>query len=52
MKAFTAALDSLDKDPFSIGKLEPTPGVVNEYYNDSTGESEKASFLDVQKWFS
>jgi Mn-containing catalase len=37
MKAFTAALDSLGKDPFSIGKLPPTADVVNEYYNDSTG---------------
>ncbi|HET9100751.1 MAG TPA: manganese catalase family protein, partial [Acidobacteriaceae bacterium] len=40
MKAFTAALDSLGKDPFSIGQLEPTPGLVNEYYNDSTAEGE------------
>ena len=41
MKAFTAALDSLGKDAFSIGKLPPTPGVVDEYYNDSTGEGEQ-----------
>ena len=40
MKAFSAALDSLGKDPFSIGQLAPTPGLVNEYYNDSTGEGE------------
>lgn len=40
MKAFTAALDSLGKNPFSIGELPPTPGVVDEYYNDSTGEGE------------
>jgi Mn-containing catalase len=40
MKAFSAALDSLGKDQFSIGKLPPTPGVVDEYYNDSTGEGE------------
>ncbi len=38
MKAFSAALESLGKDPFSIGKLPPTPGLVDEYYNDSTGE--------------
>lgn len=37
MKAFSAALDSLGKDRFTIGLLKPTPGVVNEYYNDSTG---------------
>ena len=38
MKAFSAALESLGKDPFSIGKLPPTPGLVDEYYNDSTGD--------------
>ena len=38
MKAFTAALDSLGTGRFSIGKLPPTPGVVDDYYNDSTGE--------------
>src|SRR5512133_3914100 len=37
MKAFTAALESLGKDRFSIGKIPPTPGLVDEYYNDSTG---------------
>jgi Mn-containing catalase len=37
MKAFTAALESLGKDPFSIGKILPTPGLVDEYFNDSTG---------------
>ncbi|HVW76171.1 MAG TPA: manganese catalase family protein [Alloacidobacterium sp.] len=40
MKAFSAALDSMGKDPFSIGKLPPTPGLVDEYFNDSTGEGE------------
>ncbi len=38
MKAFTAALDSLGLKPFSIGKLPPTPGVVDDYYNDSAHE--------------
>ncbi len=37
MKAFTAALESLGKDPFSIGKIQPTPVLVNQYFNDSTG---------------
>ena len=37
MKAFTAALESLGKDPFSIGNIAPTPGLVDEYFNDSTG---------------
>ena len=40
MKAFMAALDSLGKPPLSIGKIEPTPGLVDQYFNDSTGEGE------------
>jgi len=43
MKAFSAALDSLGKDPFSIGKLPPTPGLVDEYYNDSTGNGKNGA---------
>src|SRR5579875_2860102 len=38
LKAFQSALDSLGKDRFSIGMLPPTPGIVDEFYNDSTGE--------------
>jgi Mn-containing catalase len=37
MKAFSAALESLGKDPFSIGNISPTPSLVDEYFNDSTG---------------
>ena len=37
MRAFQAALDSLEKQPFSIGMLKPTPGIVDEYFNGSTG---------------
>jgi Mn-containing catalase len=41
MKAFTLALESLGKAPFSIGALPPTPGVVNQYFNDSTGVGQR-----------
>jgi Mn-containing catalase len=37
MKAFAAALESLGKPPFSIGAIPPTPGLVDQYFNDSTG---------------
>lgn len=40
MKAFTLALESLGKNPFSIGKIPPTPGLVDEYFNDSTGQGD------------
>lgn len=38
MKAFQAALDSMEKQPFSIGMLKPTSGIVDEYFNGSTGD--------------
>jgi Mn-containing catalase len=37
MKAFTAALESMGKPSFSIGAIPPTPGLVDQYFNDSTG---------------
>jgi Mn-containing catalase len=41
MKAFTAALESLEKPLFSIGRLKPTPGIVDEYFNASTGKGDE-----------
>ncbi|HEY2826709.1 MAG TPA: manganese catalase family protein, partial [Pirellulales bacterium] len=40
MKAFMKGLESLGKDPLSIGEISPSPDVVNQYFNDSTGEGE------------
>jgi Mn-containing catalase len=40
MKAFMAALDSLGKPALSIGRIPPTPGLVDEYFNDSTGSGD------------
>jgi len=37
MKAFTLGLESLRKPPFSIGRIPPSPDIVNKYFNDSTG---------------
>ena len=37
MKAFSAALESMGKKPFVIGQIAPTPGLVNQFFNDSTG---------------
>src|SRR5690242_20310533 len=50
MKAFTAALESLGKNPFSIGKIPPTPGLVDEYFNDSTGEGENGESDATGPW--
>jgi Mn-containing catalase len=41
MKAFTAALESIEKTPFSVGMLQPTPGIVDEYFNASTGDGDE-----------
>jgi Mn-containing catalase len=30
-------LKAWGNDPFSIGNIPPTPGLVDEYFNDSTG---------------
>ena len=38
MKAFTAALESMGKGPFEIGKIQPAAEWVNKYMDDSTGE--------------
>jgi len=40
MKAFMAALESMGKSALSIGKIPPTKGIVDEFYNDSTGEGD------------
>src|SRR5947209_14506238 len=37
MKAFMTALDSLGKDPLSIGQIPPSQDVVGLYINASTG---------------
>jgi Mn-containing catalase len=41
MKAFTAALESMGKPMFSIGAIPPTPGLVDQYFNDSTGVGDR-----------
>jgi Mn-containing catalase len=40
MKAFMVALDSIGKDPLTIGKIPPTPDLVGLYFNTSTGNGD------------
>jgi Mn-containing catalase len=47
MKAFTAALESLGKPRFEIGRVPPTAGLVNQFFNDSTGQGEDGE-VDVR----
>ncbi len=47
MKVFAAALQSMDKPAFSIGKIPPTPGIVDKYFNTSTGEGNSGDMKDI-----
>src|ERR1700754_1613380 len=40
MRAFTLALESMGKPRFSIGKIAPTPTLVDQFFNDSTGDGD------------
>ena len=50
MKAFAAALDSLNKPRFSIGKIPPTPGLVDQYFNTSSGVGEDGEIDSRGPW--
>jgi Mn-containing catalase len=52
MKAFSAALESMEKPPFSIGRLAPTPGIVDEYFNASTGDGNEGESDMHGPWMS
>jgi Mn-containing catalase len=52
MKAFSAALESMEKPPFSIGRLAPTPEIVDEYFNGSTGEGDEGDSDMHGPWMS
>jgi len=40
MRSFAAALESMEKPAYSIGTIAPTPALVDEYFNASTGEGD------------
>ncbi len=50
MKAFMTALESLGKDPLSIGQRTPTPDLVGLYFNDSTGSGDNGEKDMVGPW--
>lgn len=41
MKVFMAAIESMGKDPLDIGEIPPIPGIVDQYFNTSTGENDE-----------
>src|SRR6201996_5711383 len=50
MKAFSAALASMEKPMFSIGKIAPTPGLVDQFFNDSTGAGDHGEIDTRGPW--
>src|SRR3984957_13618261 len=50
MRAFPAALDSMEKPQFSVGIIQPTPGLVDQFFNGSTGESQYGESDFVGPW--
>src|SRR5437588_2710712 len=50
MKAFTAALESLGKPRFSIGQIPPSPDLVNQYFNDSSGQGDQGEIDARGPW--
>lgn len=50
MKAFAAALESMAKPAFSIGRIAPTPGLVNQFFNDSTGSGDEGEIDTRGPW--
>jgi Mn-containing catalase len=50
MRAFTIALETMGKPPFSIGRIAPTPKLVDQYFNDSTGEGDRGEVDSRGPW--
>jgi Mn-containing catalase len=50
MKAFSAALESMAKPAFSIGKIAPTPGLVRQFFNDSTASGDEGEIDARGPW--
>jgi Mn-containing catalase len=50
MKAFAAALDSLGKPRFSVGKIAPSKPLVDQYFNDSTGQGDMGEIDTKGPW--
>jgi Mn-containing catalase len=50
MRAFMQALDSLGGAPLSVGFIPPTPDIVDQYYNDSTGKGDQGEVDTTGPW--
>lgn len=50
MKAFALALESMGKPAFSVGRIAPTPGLVDQFFNDSTGSGDHGEIDTRGPW--
>jgi Mn-containing catalase len=50
MRAFMQALDSLELLPLQVGEIPPTPEIVDQYYNTSTGEGDNGEVDAEGPW--
>jgi Mn-containing catalase len=50
MKAFAAALDSMSKPRFAVGKIAPSSPLVDQYFNDSTGQGDHGEIDSKGPW--
>jgi Mn-containing catalase len=50
MRAFTIALETMGKPPFSIGNIAPTAKLVDQFFNDSTGEGDHGEIDTRGPW--
>lgn len=50
MKAFMSALESMGKGPLEIGMIPPTPDVVEQFFNDSTGTGDEGETDERGPW--
>jgi Mn-containing catalase len=50
MRAFAAALESLGKPRFAVGKIAPSKPLVDQYFNDSTGEGDMGEIDTKGPW--
>jgi Mn-containing catalase len=50
MRMFSLALESLGKPPFVIGRIAPTAGLVDQIFNDSTGQGDHGEIDTRGPW--
>jgi Mn-containing catalase len=50
MKVFMVALDGLGKGDLEIGKLPPTAGLVDQFFDDSTGQGDQGQTDAAPTW--